>query len=74
MITVLHHGDIHPAHKAPINGASGGVVTLRSLGADHVVDYKRNDFVRSGKRYEVPAAIRYLEEGHARRKAAVGVA
>ncbi len=92
-----HHGEIKPAQKVLINGASGGVgsfavqiakaygpevtgVTstrnidlVRSLGADHVVDYTTTDFVRSGRRYDlildtvgnlsVPDLRRALAEG-----------
>jgi NADPH:quinone reductase-like Zn-dependent oxidoreductase len=72
-----HYGDIEPAHKVLINGASGGVGTfgvqiaksygaevtgvtssrnidlVRSLGADHVVDYTTTDFVQSERRYDL---------------------
>jgi NADPH:quinone reductase-like Zn-dependent oxidoreductase len=33
--------------------STGNVETARSLGADHVVDYTREDFVVSGRRYDV---------------------
>jgi len=92
-----YHGEIRPAQKVLINGASGGVGTfavqiaksygpevtavtstqnidlVRSLGADHVVDYTTTDFVRSERRYNlifdtvgnrsVPDLRRALAEG-----------
>jgi len=33
--------------------STGNVDLVRSLGADHVVDYTREDFTRSGRRYDV---------------------
>jgi NADPH:quinone reductase-like Zn-dependent oxidoreductase len=53
--------------------STGNVDLVRSLGADHVVDYTRTDFVRSGQRYDlildtvgnrsVPDLRRALAEG-----------
>ena len=50
----------------------------RSIGADHVVDYTRDDFATAEARYDVPladaaAAIRHLEVGHARAKVVITV-
>ena len=92
-----HHGDIQPAQKVLINGATGGVgsfavqlakaygaevtaVTstpnldlVRSLGADHIVDYTTTDALGDGRRYDrildtvgnrsVPELKRALAEG-----------
>jgi len=71
---------------------------VRSIGADHVVDYAREDFTQGRERYDlifdtlkglieakhvtpvidrsyplsgVPAAILYLEAGHARGKVSI---
>ena len=33
--------------------STGNVDTARSMGADHVIDYTREDFTRSGRRYEL---------------------
>ena len=33
--------------------STGSVDLVRSLGADHVIDYTRDDFTRSGRRYDV---------------------
>jgi NADPH:quinone reductase-like Zn-dependent oxidoreductase len=94
---IRHHGEIRPAQKVLINGATGGVGTfavqiaksygaevtgvtstrnidlVRSLGADHVVDYTTSDFAGSGRRYDllldtvgnrsVPDLRRALAEG-----------
>jgi NADPH:quinone reductase-like Zn-dependent oxidoreductase len=91
------HGELQPAHKVLINGASGGVGTfavqlakasgaevtavtstgnldlVRSIGADQVIDYAKEDFTRTGRRYDlildtvgnrsVPDLRRVLAEG-----------
>lgn len=33
--------------------SSGNVELIRSLGADHVIDYIKDDFTRNGKRYDI---------------------
>jgi NADPH:quinone reductase-like Zn-dependent oxidoreductase len=91
------HGELQPAQRVLINGASGGVGTfavqiakasgaevtgvtstknldlVRSLGADHVVDYTTTEVVGDGRRYglildtvgnrSVPDLRRALAEG-----------
>jgi NADPH:quinone reductase-like Zn-dependent oxidoreductase len=91
------HGELQPAQRVLINGASGGVGTfavqlakasgaevtavtstpnldlVRSLGADQVIDYANGDFTRTGRRYDlildtvgnrsVPELRRALAEG-----------
>jgi NADPH:quinone reductase-like Zn-dependent oxidoreductase len=38
--------------------SSGNTAMVRSLGADHVIDYRTEDFTKSGKLYDVVFAIR----------------
>ena len=91
------HGELQPAQRVLVNGASGGVGTfavqiakasgaevtgvtstknldlVRSLGADHVVDYTTTEVVGDGRRYDlildtvgnrsVPDLRRALAEG-----------
>jgi NADPH:quinone reductase-like Zn-dependent oxidoreductase len=61
-LTALHalrdHGRVQPGQKVLINGASGGIGTFavqiaKDLGADHVIDYTRDDFTRSGLQYDL---------------------
>ncbi|MCS7482028.1 NAD(P)-dependent alcohol dehydrogenase [Umezawaea endophytica] len=46
---------IAKAHGAEVTGvcSTRNVDLVRELGADHVVDYRSEDFARSGKRYDV---------------------
>ena len=37
--------------------SSGNVEIVRSLGSDHVIDYEREDFTRSGKQYDLILAV-----------------
>jgi len=47
-------GKVRPGQKVLINGASGGNLDLvRSIGADYVIDYTREDFTRGERRYDL---------------------
>jgi NADPH:quinone reductase-like Zn-dependent oxidoreductase len=37
--------------------STGNLDTARSLGADHVIDYKQEDFTRNGQRYDLIIAV-----------------
>ena len=58
MIAMRDAGQVCPGTRVLINGASGGVGTMavqiaKSLGADHVIDYTKQDFTQSQQRYDV---------------------
>jgi NADPH:quinone reductase-like Zn-dependent oxidoreductase len=64
-----HHGEIRPGQNVLINGASGGVLSkLIEAGAVRPAIDRRYPFAH------IPAAIAYLEQGHAKGKVVVGVA
>ncbi len=52
-------GHLQPGQKVLINGAAGGIgtfavqIVLRSLGADRVIDYTRDDFTQDSERYDL---------------------
>ncbi|WP_210480985.1 NAD(P)-dependent alcohol dehydrogenase [Naasia sp. SYSU D00948] len=49
---VVQLAKLHGAEVTAVDTAEKGEL-LRRLGADHVLDYRREDFTRSGRRYDV---------------------